>query len=51
MMAKIDSALWLDSQFASLEPPGPEEQALALDVAAPPDALVAHAAAWLVQQG
>lgn len=41
----------LDSQFASLEPPGPEEQALALDVAAPPDALVAHAAAWLVQQG
>lgn len=41
----------LDSQFASLEPPGPEERALALDVAAPPEALVARAAAWLVQQG
>ena len=41
----------LDSQFATLEPPAPEEGALALDVAATPEALVAAAAGWLRRQG
>ena len=41
----------LDSQFATLEPPAPEEGALALDVAATPEALVAAAADWLRRQG
>lgn len=34
------------SQYATLEPCAPEEDALVLDVAAPPEALAAHAAAW-----
>ena len=39
-------AALLDSQFATLEPPGPDE-ALTLDVAAPVEALAAEAADWL----
>lgn len=39
-------AALLDSQFATLEPPGPDE-ALTLDVAAPVEALAAEAAEWL----
>lgn len=31
----------LDSQFATLEPPGPDEPHLALDVSNPPDTLIA----------
>lgn len=41
----------LESQLATLEPPGPEETALTLDVAAAPGALVTEAAAWLLRQG
>lgn len=41
----------LESQLATLEPPGPEETALTLDVAAAPGALVTEAAAWLMRQG
>lgn len=37
------------SQFATLEAPGPEEGAIALDVAAPPETLVARAIAALEQ--
>ena len=37
------------SQFATLEAPGPEEGAIALDVAAPPETLVARALAALEQ--
>ena len=32
----------LDSQFAILEPPDPDEQAWACDIAEPPDTIVAH---------
>lgn len=39
-------AALLDSQFAALEPPGPDE-ALTLDVAMPVDRIAAEAAAWL----
>lgn len=35
------------SQFATLEPPGAEEEAIALDIAAPPGSLVAEALARL----
>jgi len=35
------------SQFATLEPCGPDEAALTLDVTAPPAALAEHAAAWV----
>jgi gluconokinase len=31
----------LDSQFATLEPPGPDENALTIAIAAPPEAIVA----------
>lgn len=31
----------LDSQFAALEPPGPDENAVAADIAAPPDMVLA----------
>lgn len=41
----------LDSQFATLEPPGPDEGALTLDVAAAPEWLVDRAANWLLRQG
>ncbi|MFL1462216.1 gluconokinase [Roseococcus sp. DSY-14] len=34
------------SQYATLEPPAPEEAALVLDVAQPPAALAARAAEW-----
>jgi gluconokinase len=37
----------LDSQFATLESPGADEDVLTLDVALSPDALVAQAVAWL----
>lgn len=36
------------SQFATLEPPGTEEEAIVLDIAAPPESLAAGAAARLV---
>ncbi len=35
------------SQFATLEPPGAEEEAIILDIAAPPDSVAAEAAARL----
>lgn len=35
------------SQFATLEPPGPDEAALVLDIAAPPEVLISQAAAQL----
>lgn len=35
------------SQFATLEPPGPDEAALMLDITAPPTAIIAEAAAQL----
>lgn len=35
------------SQFATLEAPGPEEQAIILDITQPPDLLAAHAIAQL----
>jgi gluconokinase len=34
----------LDSQFATLEPPGPDEDAITADIAAPPEVLVADLA-------
>jgi carbohydrate kinase (thermoresistant glucokinase family) len=34
----------LDSQFAALEPPGPDESPLTIDIAAPPDAIAADLA-------
>jgi carbohydrate kinase (thermoresistant glucokinase family) len=37
----------LDSQLATLEPPGPGEQALCCDVAAPVAQIVADALRWL----
>jgi gluconokinase len=37
----------LDSQLATLERPGPEERALTLDAACPPDTLSAQVTAWL----
>jgi gluconokinase len=37
----------LDSQLATLEPPWPEEPALTLDVALPPEGLTDRALAWL----
>jgi gluconokinase len=37
----------LRSQMATLEPPAPDEGALTLDVASPPDALVKQCIAWL----
>lgn len=37
----------LDSQFATLEEPGADEDALAVDVALAPEAIVARAGAWL----
>ncbi|MCW8086708.1 gluconokinase [Sabulicella glaciei] len=37
----------MESQFRTLEPPTPEEGALGLDVADPPEALAARAAAWV----
>jgi gluconokinase len=37
----------LDSQLKTLEPPGPEERALRLDIANPVPELVSAAAAWL----
>jgi len=38
------------SQFATLEAPGPEEQAIILDITQPPDLLAAHAIAQLKDQ-
>ncbi len=40
----------LDSQFADLEPPGPDEDALSLDVAADPATLVTEAVAHVRQR-
>ena len=37
----------LDSQFAALEPPGPDEEAITLDVAAPVPGIAAQAVGWL----
>jgi len=37
----------LDSQFAALEPPGPEEDALRVDIDQPPDAVIAEILAKL----
>lgn len=37
----------LDSQFATLEPPGPDEMALAVDIGAPQDKVLARALADL----
>ena len=37
----------LDSQFATLEVPGADERAIAIDIDQPPDAIVALAAAYL----
>lgn len=37
----------LTSQLATLEPPQPDEHALTLDIARPPQALAADALAWL----
>jgi carbohydrate kinase (thermoresistant glucokinase family) len=42
-------ATLLDSQFAALEPPGPEEAALTLDVGLAPEMIVAKAVAWLTE--
>lgn len=41
----------LDSQLKTLEPPGPDEWALRLDIAEPVAALVARAKGWLLQGG
>ena len=41
----------LDSQLDTLEPPGADELSVTLDVAAPPEALVADAAAFLGAHG
>lgn len=41
----------LPSQLEILEPPGADERPLALDIAEPPDALVAEAARWLCARG
>jgi gluconokinase len=41
----------LASQFATLEPPGADEAALALDIGAAPEAVVARALAWLSREG
>jgi gluconokinase len=43
-------AALMASQFATLEPPAPDEAALVLDVALPLEALVAAARQWLVAQ-
>ncbi|QYZ71974.1 gluconokinase [Neotabrizicola shimadae] len=40
-------ATLLDSQFAALEPPGPDEAAITLDVAAPVPEIAARAVGWL----
>jgi gluconokinase len=37
----------LRSQLATLEPPGPDEGAITLDIALPPDVLVEQSLAWL----
>lgn len=41
----------LQSQLATLEPPGDDERALTLDIARPPQDLVQAATAWLTQAG
>jgi gluconokinase len=41
----------LDSQFATLEPPGPDEAHVRLDLALPPDRIVAAALAVLARDG
>jgi gluconokinase len=43
-------ATLMASQFATLEPPGPEEQVITLSVAPPPEAIVAAALAALAPQ-
>ena len=42
-------ATLLDSQYAALEPPGPEEATLTQNIALPPEHLAAQAVAWLRQ--
>lgn len=37
----------LESQLATLEPPGPEEHAVTIDATLPPSQIAAQAAAWL----
>ncbi len=40
----------LDSQLATLEPLGPDEDGVVLDIAPPPDRLAASAADWLARE-
>lgn len=40
-------AALLDSQLATLEPPGPDERAIAIDIARPPGAQLEAVLAWL----
>ena len=40
----------LDSQFKTLEPPTPDENAIALDIAEPPDEIVERAVTFLSQR-
>ncbi|MBI2720295.1 MAG: gluconokinase [Rhizobiales bacterium] len=41
----------LDSQLATLEPPAPDERAVAIDIALAPDAIVERAADFLLAHG
>lgn len=41
----------LDSQFAALEPPGPDERPIVLDIGPPPEAIAARLAAALGEEG